>query len=61
MLINEAGKIASCMVTEASGQASLDAQACSILATRARFIPALGIDGKPIKSGTTTRIKWQMP
>ena len=58
MLVDETGKIEFCMVTEASGQAILDARACSILRMRARFDPTLGIDGKPVKSGTTGRIKW---
>ena len=61
MLIDETGKTASCMITQASGRASLDAQSCAIIATRGRFSPALGADGKPIKSGTTGRINWKMP
>lgn len=59
MLIDETGRIASCMVTETSGHASLDAQTCIILARRARFNPAIGADGKPAKSGTTARIRWR--
>lgn len=59
LLISEAGRIASCMVTETSGHASLDAQTCMILARRARFSPAIGPDGKPAKSATTARIRWK--
>ena len=59
LLISEAGRIASCMVTETSGHASLDAQTCLILARRARFDPAIGLDGKPAKSATTARIHWK--
>lgn len=59
LLINEAGRIASCMVTETSGHASLDAQTCIILARRARFSPAIGSDGKPANSATTARIRWK--
>lgn len=59
LLINESGRIASCMVTETSGFASLDAQTCIILTRRARFGPAVGLDGKPAKSGTTARIRWK--
>ncbi len=61
LLIDEVGKIKSCTVTSTSGHASLDAQTCSIMSRRARFDPALGLDGKPIKSGQTGRIKWQIP
>lgn len=60
LLISEAGRIASCMVTETSGHASLDAQTCVILSRRARFKPAIGPDGKPAKSATTARIRWKM-
>jgi TonB family protein len=59
LLISEAGRIASCMVTETSGHASLDAQTCIILSRRARFNPAIGPDGKPAKSATTARIRWK--
>jgi TonB family protein len=59
-LIDETGKVASCMVTETSGYASLDAQSCAIVSGRARFDPALGADGKPLKSGSTQRIRWVM-
>ena len=60
MLIDEAGKIASCMVTQSSGYAILDAQSCAILTVRAKFDPVLA-DGKPVKSGRTYRIRWALP
>jgi hypothetical protein len=59
-LIDEAGKIASCMVIGTSGYASLDAQSCAIVTVRAKFAPALGKDGKPVRSGATLRIRWAM-
>ena len=61
MLIDEAGKVESCMVSQTSGYASLDAQSCAIVTRRGRFEPAIGIDGKPAKSGNLFRIRWQMP
>ena len=61
LLIDEAGKLANCMVVGTSGYASLDAQSCAVLKERAKFVPALGIDGKPTKSGILQRIRWQMP
>jgi len=61
LLVDEAGKIKSCTVTATSGHASLDAQTCSIMARRASFDPALGMDGKPTKSGQTGRIRWVIP
>ena len=59
-LIDETGKVASCMVTQTSGYASLDAQSCAIISGRAKFDPALGTDGKPAKSGAIQRIRWVM-
>ncbi len=60
-LVDEGGKVQSCMVIATSGYASLDAQSCAIITTRAKFAPALGLDGKPAKSGTMNRIRWVMP
>lgn len=61
MLIDETGKVASCMVTATSGFASLDAQSCAIITVRAKFAPATGHDGKPIKSVYVQRIRWLLP
>lgn len=58
-LIDPAGRVASCMVTGSSGFASLDAQSCSIISSRGRFTPAIGIDGKPTRSGAIQRVRWQ--
>jgi len=60
MLVDEAGKVASCMVTQTSGYASLDAQSCALLTVRAKFKPAV-VDGQPVKSGQTLRINWRLP
>jgi TonB family protein len=57
-LIDETGKIASCMVTQTSGYASLDAQSCAMITTRAKFVAATGPDGKPVKSVLESRIRW---
>jgi protein TonB len=57
-LIDTDGKVASCMVIGSSGVASLDAQSCAIVTSRARFRPALGLDGKPARSGKIQRIRW---
>ena len=61
LLIDETGKIADCTVIATSGVATLDAQSCAIIERRAAFRPALGVDGKPAKSATVQRIRWQLP
>ena len=60
VLIDPAGKVASCMVTGTSGYASLDAQSCAIITERADFSPAIGADGKPVRSGAIQRVRWKM-
>jgi hypothetical protein len=60
VLIDPAGKVASCMVTGTSGYASLDAQSCAIITERAEFSPAIGTDGKPVRSGAIQRVRWKM-
>ena len=60
LLIDEHGKIADCTVTETSGVASLDAQSCAVVKERAKFKPAIGLDGKPSKSSYFQRISWRL-
>jgi hypothetical protein len=58
LLIDATGKIADCMVIATSGVASLDAQSCATMTSRAKFNPAIGTDGKPAKDALTARIRW---
>ena len=60
LLINESGAVADCSVVETSGVAVLDAQACAAIKARARFSPAVGTDGKPVKDGFVQTIAWQL-
>lgn len=60
LLIDERGKVADCTVTETSGVASLDAQSCAVVKERAKFKPAIGLDGKPSKSSYFQRIRWRL-
>lgn len=61
LLINEEGRVADCMVTQTSSQATLDTQTCAILRERARFTPAKAKDGQPRKGRATGRIRWVLP
>jgi hypothetical protein len=58
LLIDEKGSVADCTVDQTSGYASLDAQSCSIIKTRAKFSPAIDADGKPAKTSATGRVRW---
>lgn len=59
LLIDEKGKVADCTLVETSGVASLDAQTCAILITRAQFKPAVGTNGKPAKDSVIGRVRWK--
>lgn len=61
LLIDEQGRVADCSVIETSGIASLDAQSCAILIKRARFTPAIGLDGKPARDSMIGRVRWVIP
>ena len=60
LLIDERGKVADCSVIETSGVASIDAQSCAVIRDRAKFNPALGIDGKAARSAWLQRITWRL-
>jgi TonB family protein len=60
ILIDEAGKVADCTVIGSSGSAALDGQSCYAISSRAKFRPAVGLDGKPARSGYTQNITWRI-
>lgn len=60
VLVDEQGKVADCTVTSTSGVAALDAQSCALVTERARFKPAVGLDGKPAKASFVQRITWRL-
>ncbi|MET1112810.1 MAG: energy transducer TonB [Allosphingosinicella sp.] len=60
LLIGEDGRVADCTIVSTSGVPSLDSQACALLKVRAKFEPALGLDGKPAKDSVVGAIVWRM-
>ena len=60
LLIDDKGSVADCSVTETSGNATIDAQSCAIFKERAKFAPALDLQGKPTRSSYSQRISWRM-
>jgi hypothetical protein len=60
LLIDESGVVKDCTLTEASGVAVLDSNSCGVILRRAKFHPAIGLDGKPAKSALSQRITWQV-
>jgi TonB family protein len=60
LLVDVDGRIRDCGVDETSGVAFLDAASCYHIIHRARLTPALGRDGKPVRSAYTARITWKI-
>lgn len=61
LLIDERGSIKDCMIDGTSNIATLDAMTCVVFRERAKFDPAIGKDGKPVRSHYMQRVRWEMP
>ncbi|MFL6721051.1 MAG: energy transducer TonB [Sphingomonas sp.] len=59
-LVDERGQVADCSVDETSGIAVLDTMSCYVISKRAQFTPAMGTNGKPVKSAYSQRINWRL-
>ncbi len=61
LLIDEQGKVAACDVLSPSGIPALDGRGCQVIRERARFKPAMGRDGKSVRSSyVTPPVVWLM-
>jgi TonB family protein len=60
LLVDENGKVADCSVIRTSGVAVLAAQSCAVIKERAKFTPAVGLDGKPANTSFVQRITWRV-
>jgi TonB family protein len=60
LLIDESGVVKDCTLTQASGVAVLDSNTCGVILRRARFHPAVGLDGRPAKSAFSQTITWRL-
>jgi TonB family protein len=61
VLVNPDGRVAKCLVTSSSGNASLDAKTCRLLSERARFTPAVDAQGRKVLAPFATSIGWALP
>jgi TonB family protein len=59
--INELGEPSNCKIVSSSGSESLDASICKAVMKRARFRPALGLDGRPTFSIRRDRVSLSAP
>ena len=56
--VDETGRPTDCVVMKPSGNKMLDSETCRILLERARFQPAMDVNGKPMKSVVVTAVNW---
>jgi TonB family protein len=59
-LVGEQGEVADCTVDSTSGIAALDTMSCYVISKRAQFQPALGPNGKPVRSAHTSTVVWRI-
>ena len=55
------GRVGQCFVVVSAGNPLLDKAGCQALIKRARYKPAIGLDGKPTVGWQTRRIVWRLP
>jgi TonB family protein len=61
LTIDSAGLVSDCKVTVTSGHVDLDQKSCEIARARARYSPALDIQGKPSAGRISTGVAWSLP
>lgn len=54
------GRVTDCSIRQSSGNAALDATACSLMITRARFRPATDEKGEPVAGTWASSIRWEI-
>jgi TonB family protein len=59
--ISAEGRVTDCVVTQSSGDTSLDETTCAILRERARYAPARDADQRPVAATDQGRVTWRFP
>lgn len=59
--LSDQGCPTKCEIVSTSGYPLLDIETCKLLMRRARYSPALDVDGKPIASVVSLAITWVLP
>ena len=60
-VVDPDGRVRRCVTVSSSGSQLLDATACGVLVTNARYWPARDLAGKPVAQVATQRVRWQLP
>lgn len=59
--VGDRGRVTSCAITQSSGSALLDDQACRLISQRGNFSPALDASGRRVAGSYTNRVRWNPP
>jgi len=59
--VDSSGRVDDCSITQSSGSLDLDQATCQLIMERARFTPALDIQGHPTPGHYVSRVKWMIP
>ena len=55
------GRVANCTITQSSGSGLLDSTTCSLIQSRARFLPALDQNGHSVAGTYRNLVRWVLP
>ena len=55
------GSVSDCQLNEGSGWPLLDANTCTVLRKKARVLPAIGADGKPVRMPWSSTFNYSLP
>ena len=61
LTVSPEGRVIRCEITSSSGNADLDAAACTALSARAMFNPARDRSGQPVEGIYAKRVRWVPP
>jgi len=61
LLVGTDGRVSDCTLLASSASERLDMHSCKLLTRRARFIPAVGKDGRPVSDRWNFSIEWKLP
>jgi protein TonB len=56
--VDTSGRADACGILASSGSQELDVATCELILARARFKPAIGPDGKPVRFEYSSAVRW---
>jgi periplasmic protein TonB len=60
LTVDQAGRVAGCVILASTGSAALDSATCRLVRARARFTPARDANGQPVEDRYWDQIAWRL-